>query len=109
MTEQHPLFLNRDAQSRYLKEKWGIKRAKRTLAKQACLGGGPKLFYVGRIPVSTPEYLDEYAESLLTGPFESTAARHAEPTRKTIPKGRTWRAKSSGRRKHSEQSEARPK
>ena len=65
--------LNRRESSRYLKEKWGISRTPKTLAKLAVTGDGPTFQKDGRIPLSTEEMLDEFARKQLSPPVSSTA------------------------------------
>ena len=65
--------LRRSEASGYLKEKWGIDRAPATLAKYASIGGGPRFLKANRIPIYPPEYLDEYAVSILSPPLTSTS------------------------------------
>jgi hypothetical protein len=50
-----------------------IREAPATLAKKACLGGGPIFEYFGRVPYYRTESLDRYAESRLSGPRRSTS------------------------------------
>ena len=59
--------------SRYLKEVWGIDRSPRTLAKEACQGGGPEMVYAGRVPIYTEPALDTYAQLKLSRPVRSTS------------------------------------
>jgi hypothetical protein len=59
--------------SQYLTEHHGIRRAPSTLAKLACIGGGPEFQSVNRVPYYTPKALDEWAACLLTGPRRSTS------------------------------------
>jgi hypothetical protein len=59
--------------TQYLTEHHGIRRAPSTLAKLACIGGGPEFQSVNRVPYYTPKALDEWATSLLTGPRRSTS------------------------------------
>ena len=66
-------YLSRPEQSEYLDKEWGIQRAPRTLAKYASTGGGPKFCKVGPHAKSTPEWLDEYARSLIGEPMASTS------------------------------------
>lgn len=74
--------LRRWEASQYLKEQWGIERAPTTLAKLAVIGGGPRFERAGRIPLYAPEFLDEWAQSLLSAPLSSTSelrgASHAQ-------------------------------
>lgn len=57
----------------YLKENWSVTRSARTLAKEACLGGGPEMVYDGRFPTYTETALDAYARSKLSRPVRSTS------------------------------------
>jgi hypothetical protein len=59
----------------YLREKHGIDRAAKTLAKLASIGGGPFMTYIGRIPFYTPDALDAYAQKITSRPVRSTADR----------------------------------
>ena len=65
--------LNRRESSRYLKEKWGISRTPKTLAKLAVTGDGPMFEKDGRIPLHTEEMLDEFARKQLSPPVFSTS------------------------------------
>lgn len=58
-------FLRRSSASRYLSAVWGIDRAPTTLAKLACVGGGPAYLKAGRAPLYRPEDLDAWARRLL--------------------------------------------
>ncbi len=68
-----PRPLRRAEASEYLKYKWGIDRAPSTLAKLATLGGGPRFRRANRIPLYPPEFLDEWACSILSPPMTSTS------------------------------------
>jgi hypothetical protein len=63
--------------SQYLKEIWGIDRAPSTLAKYACVGGGPKFQHAGRSPLYLEEELDAYALSILS-PLKSSTSDPGE-------------------------------
>ena len=69
-------FLRRNQAAEYLKERYG-QGSPRTLAKLASIGGGPEMVYAGRIPLYTPDALDAYALSKLSGPVRSTSERRA--------------------------------
>ena len=62
----------------YLRQHWGIPRSEKTLAKLACIGGGPLYRLFGRIPLYTTAYLDEYAESKISRPVRSTSEYGAD-------------------------------
>jgi hypothetical protein len=70
-------FRRKDA-SAYLKEVWGLDYAPRTLAKLACIGGGPEIEYAGRIPTHTEPALDAFARSKLSAPVRNTAERQQQ-------------------------------
>lgn len=59
----------------YLAEKFGIEIAVSTLEKYATVGGGPKMQYVGRIPLYPITALDEWAESRLSRVVSSTSSQ----------------------------------
>jgi len=59
--------------STYLREVWCIDRKASTLAKLACLGGGPKFEHAGRIPVYLESELDAFAKSILS-PLKSSTS-----------------------------------
>ena len=65
--------LRRSEASKYLLDVHGISRTPKTLAKLAVTGGGPKFQKDGRIPLSSPIWLDEFAESVLSPVVSSTA------------------------------------
>lgn len=59
--------------SKYLKDTWGLNYVPRTLAKLACVGGGPEMEYAGRFPTYTEAALDAFARSKLSPPVRSTS------------------------------------
>ena len=59
--------------SKYLKDVWGLSYGPRTLAKLACIGGGPEMEYAGRFPTYTEAALDAFARSKLSPPVRSTS------------------------------------
>ncbi len=67
--------------------KLGLPRAKSTLAKLRCVGGGPVFQHFGRWPRYTPSRLREYAESELSGERRSTSERRqpGRPRREEAP------------------------
>ena len=73
--EDWPPRLRRREASAYLDEVHGLQEAPTTLAKKACLGGGPVFESFGRVPYYRPESLDSYAEARLSGPRRSTSDR----------------------------------
>jgi hypothetical protein len=57
-----PRFLRRADAAKYIREKWGIPCAARTLAKIACVSSdGPEMHYAGRVPLYAPKSLDAWA------------------------------------------------
>lgn len=73
---QQQKYLDRREQSEYLARK-GLRRSPKTLAKLACIGGGPKFVKFGQRALSTPEWLDEWAQSLISAPANSTSEHQA--------------------------------
>jgi hypothetical protein len=65
-------FIRRAEAAVYLKSRYGI-GSKATLAKLACLGGGPVFRLIGKIPVYQLADLDEWAQSRITAPRRSTS------------------------------------
>jgi hypothetical protein len=65
--------LRRSDASNYLREKWGISRAPATLAKLACVGGGPRFESANRVPLYPEPELDAWAESILSPLRSSTS------------------------------------
>jgi hypothetical protein len=66
-------LLRRKAASQYLHEAHGLERAPSTLAKLAVTGGGPVFRRIGRVPYYSPEHLDAWVASKLSGPMHSTS------------------------------------
>jgi hypothetical protein len=66
-------YLRRRAAAEYLREQRGIPCSEKTLAKLACVGGGPVYRLFGRIPLYTSFDLDAYADSKLGKPVRSTS------------------------------------
>lgn len=70
--------LTRAESSIYLREKHGIRRTAGTLAKLACLGGGPAFRKAGtKTVLYEPHELDRWAESILSKPVISTSCTSA--------------------------------
>lgn len=68
-----PPRLNRLQASEYLYERHGIKRAPSTLAKLACIGGGPAFRKAGRWPLYDIPDLDAWVDKLLGEKQNSTS------------------------------------
>jgi hypothetical protein len=69
-----PPFMRRNEASAYLREVWGLVRAPATLARLACVGGGPAFRRFGRWPVYTPTDLDVWVEGRMSERKASTSA-----------------------------------
>jgi hypothetical protein len=65
--------LRRDAAAEYLGSTHGIPIAKTTLAKLACLGGGPSFQKMGRLVLYPVAELDRWAETKLSTVRRSTS------------------------------------
>ncbi|KAB1071549.1 hypothetical protein F6X51_19585 [Methylobacterium planeticum] len=65
--------LRRWEASRHLLDRHGIELAVATLAKFACLGGGPPFQKAGRVPLYPVDLLDEWALARLGRVVRSTS------------------------------------
>ena len=65
--------LRRNEASSYLFDRWGISRKPATLAKLACVGGGPRFRRANRAILYAPTDLDTWANSILSPPVNSTS------------------------------------
>jgi hypothetical protein len=70
MTEK--IYLRRDKAAEYLQERYGAYTTE-TLAKLACVGGGPRFQKLGPFPVYITEDLDAWAMSRMSRPVCSTS------------------------------------
>jgi hypothetical protein len=66
-------FFRRAEAALYVTERWGIPRSPRTLAKLACIGGGPPFRRAGRFPLYEPPDLDDWAQSKISAPVRTTS------------------------------------
>jgi hypothetical protein len=57
----------------YLRETYGIPCVATTLAKYACIGGGPTFRKAGKFPIYARDDLDAWARSRLSEPVQSTS------------------------------------
>jgi hypothetical protein len=80
MTINTEKYLRRREAALYLRER-GIPRTEKTLAKLACIGGGPAFRLFGRIPLYTQVDLDAYVASKLGHSVRSTSEYSAAPPR----------------------------
>ena len=71
--------LRRNDASCYLLDQHGIQRAPSTLAKLAVIGGGPKFYLAGRIPLYPTDELDIWAASILSPLKSSTSDTRGDP------------------------------
>jgi hypothetical protein len=69
----HATYLRRRAAAEYLRENRGIPCSEKTLAKLACMGGGPLYRLFGRIPLYLIVDLDAYADAKVSKPVQSTS------------------------------------
>jgi hypothetical protein len=65
-------FFRRNEAAAYIKERYGF-GSFRTLAKLACLGGGPRFRKAGRIVLYLPDDLDAWAQAQISAPVGSTS------------------------------------
>ncbi len=65
--------LRRVQAARYVTDKFNIPCSPRTLAKLACIGGGPLHRLAGRFPLYEPEDLDEWCRSRIGPKRRSTS------------------------------------
>jgi hypothetical protein len=79
LVEDNRKFLGRGEAAQYLKNKYGF-GATQTLAKLACIGGGPIFQKYGRHPVYTQENLDAWAAARMSGPLTNTSVTRASCT-----------------------------
>jgi hypothetical protein len=73
MSSPASAYLRRPAAADYLRVKWGIPCSKKTLAKLACIGGGPVYTLYNRTPLYAPADLDAYSAAKLRKPVRSTS------------------------------------
>ena len=69
-------YLRRDQAAEYLQNRVGAYTVE-TLAKLACVGGGPKFRRIGRMPLYTPADLEAWIESRLSIAVGSTSELEA--------------------------------
>jgi hypothetical protein len=66
-------LLRRAEAAHYIQERWGYPSSPRTLAKLACVGGGPTFRRASRFPLYEVRHLDEWVRAKLTRPVRSTS------------------------------------
>ena len=72
MSQQLKKYLRRKQAAEYLQEHYGA-YTNDTLAKLACVGGGPRFRKCGAYPLYTPEDLDAWAQSRMSDAVCSTS------------------------------------
>lgn len=65
-------YLRRSEAADYLQERYGCYTAE-TLAKLACVGGGPRFVKIGAFPLYKAADLDKWIGSRMSQPVSSTA------------------------------------
>ncbi len=75
--------MRRKAAAAHLQKRYGFGSA-RTLAKLACVGGGPEITYFDDIPTYTEEALDAWALSKMRPPVRRACERDALPEDATV-------------------------
>jgi hypothetical protein len=66
-------MLRRTEAADYVQERWGYPLSPRTLAKLACVGGGPTFRRASRFPLCEIKDLDSWVRAKLTRPVRSTS------------------------------------
>jgi hypothetical protein len=74
---ENPTYLRRAEAARYLQERYGAYTTE-TLAKMACVGGGPRFRKMGAFPLYAPNDLDTWAEGRMSKPVASTSELTAQ-------------------------------
>jgi hypothetical protein len=72
VTHDSDCFLRRREAADYLRGRYGFGTEK-TLAKLACIGGGPVFRRAGKLPLYAPADLDAWALSKISPPVRSTS------------------------------------
>jgi hypothetical protein len=65
--------LRRSEAAQYISETYGFSCSEKTLAKLACVGGGPAFRKAGRIPLYAASDLDDWAHSKMSPLVRSTS------------------------------------
>jgi hypothetical protein len=80
MTMESQIYFRRKQASKYLHDKFNVKREPSTLAKLAVTGGGPPYRLLNRVPLYTPADLDQWVASMLGPRMHSTSGGTEFPT-----------------------------
>lgn len=65
-------YMRRDGAAEYLQQRFGFGTSE-TLAKLACIGGGPRFRKLGRFPLYTADDLEAWAQARMSRPVQSTS------------------------------------
>jgi len=68
-----PRFMRRVEAAHYLRENYGIPCVPSTLAKYACIGGGPAFRRASKFPIYARDDLDAWAKSRISKRVSSTS------------------------------------
>ncbi len=74
-----PHYLLREDAARYIRDTWGVRCSPKTLAKLACVGGGPAYRVAGRAPLYETELLDEWVRARIGPLVQSTSGGDTSP------------------------------
>jgi hypothetical protein len=74
LTQTAAVNMRRAEAARYVRESHGIPCSPATLAKYACVGGGPAFRKAGKFPIYSRDELDAWANARLSEPVQSTSA-----------------------------------
>jgi hypothetical protein len=69
-------LLRRSTAAKYVTDTYGIPCSPKTLAKLACIGGGPPFRLAGRFPLYPTSGLDSWAQSKIGPLVRSTSELH---------------------------------
>jgi hypothetical protein len=69
-------LLRRSTAAKYITDTYGIPCSPKTLAKYACVGGGPPFRLAGRFPLYPVSSLDAWAQSKIGPLVRSTSELH---------------------------------
>jgi hypothetical protein len=79
-------YLGRKDAAQYITDNY-FPCSPKTLAKLACVGGGPEFRKAGRVPIHEPPKLDEWALAKISEPRRSTSDIPADEARRLIREG----------------------
>lgn len=73
LVQSQSQFMRRADAARYIRESYGIPCAAPTLAKYACVGGGPVFRKAGKFPIYSRDDLDAWANQRTSQRVSSTS------------------------------------